>query len=505
MYKHITFFAALFIGINLNSQNPWSQRLDKITLEYSKQSLNEFKDLLSIPNDAHFLSDIKKNIEWCEKAFQKRGFSTERIQTQEAPLLLASRSHPNSKKTVLIYLQVDGQPVDNKKWSQKNPYKPTLKENRNGKWEEINWNKLNGKINNDWRIYARSASDAKGPVVMFLTAMDIINDTNFKPNFNIKVIMDFEEELGSPRLPKAVLENKEKLASDMLVIFDGPRHVSNKPTLLFGARGISLITLKVFGPKVPQHSGHYGNYVPNPALKLSRLLSSMYDNQGKVVIPEWYKGIEISEDVKKQLLLVDDNESKMRKELGIAAIDNIGKTYQESIQFPSLSILGLKSAWVGKESRTIIPDSAIAELNIRLVKETKGDRMVELLKDFIKEKGFYIIRSEEPSEEERKLYQNILKFEARTFYEAFRTEFNSEIGIWLRKAMLKAFGESPVQIRISGGSIPISPFVNTLQIPAVIVPTVNKDNNQHSPNENIRLGNYLEGIKTITAILTEKL
>ena len=112
---------------------------------------------------------------------------------------------------------------------------------------------------------------------------------------------------------------------------------------------------------------------------------------------------------------------------------------------------------------------------------------------------------DKPTEEERMTYNKIVRFNAKVSYGAFRTEFDTKIGAWLRRGMRYAFGKDPIQIRTAGGSIPISPFVITLGLPAVAVPTVNPDNNQHSPNENIRLGNYIDGIKTITAILMEKL
>ena len=334
--------------------------------------------------------------------------------------------------------------------------------------------------------------------------MDILNDHKIQPNFNLKVILDFEEELGSPQLPKAVLANKEKLAADMLVIFDGPRHLSNQPTLSYGARGIATISLEVFGPRKPLHSGNYGNYAPNPAVKLSQLLSTMWKDDGRVAIKGWYDGITITDDVKKILQKVPDDEQQIQKDFGISHTDNIGNNFQEAIQYPALGILGLEAAWVGKERRTIIPATAIAELNIRLVKETDGDKMVSQVKQHIINQGYYLV-DDQPTEKERMTKKNIARFNAEVSYDAFRTEYNTEIGGWLRRGMRKAFGKDPIQIRTMGGSIPISPFVSTLGIPAVSVPTVNPDNNQHSPNENIRLGNYIDGIKTITAILMEKL
>lgn len=482
-----------------------AKELDALSLKYAQTSFGELSEFFSLPNDANHPEQIEPNVQWCENAFAKRGFKTERLNTETVPLLLATRMNPKAKKTVLVYLQIDGQPVDTTKWKQPDPYRPVLKErNDNGEWQIISWEKLNGDINRDWRIFSRSASDARGPDMMFLKAMDVLNDHKAKPNFNLKVIMDFEEELGSPQLPKAVSEHKEKLAADMLVIFDGPRHLSNQPTLSYGARGIATISLEVFGPRKPLHSGNYGNYAPNPAVKLSQLLATLWKGDGRVAIDGWYDGITISDDVKKILAQVPDDEQQIQKDFGISHTENIGANFQEAIQYPALGILGLEAAWVGKERRTIIPATAIAELNIRLVKETAGDKMVNLVKQHIINQGYHLVENY-PTEEERMNKKNIIRFNSKVSYGAFRTEFDTEVGEWLRRGMRKAFGKDPIQIRTMGGSIPISPFVSTLGIPAVSVPTVNPDNNQHSPNENIRLGNYIDGIKTITAILTEKL
>lgn len=480
-----------------------SQNLDELSIKYAKASFTELHDFFSLPNDAYNPEEIEPNVKWCETAFAKRGFKTQRLETETVPLLLAIQNFPNAKKTVLVYLQVDGQPVDTTKWNQPDPYIPALKKKNNtGDWEIIDWNNLEGDINPDWRIFSRSASDARGPDMMFLKAMDIINDLGINPNYNIKVIMDFEEELGSPRLPKAVLDYKNELSADMLVIFDGPRHLSNQPTLSYGARGIATISLEVFGPRTPLHSGNYGNYAPNPAMKLSQLLATMWQEDGRVAIPGWYDGITITDEVKAILKQVPDDEKQIQKDFGIASTDNIGNNFQEAIQYPALGILGLEAAWVGNKTRTIIPATAIAEMNIRLVRETKGERMVKLLKDHIINQGYYLV-DEKPTEEERMTYKKIARFNSEISYGAFRTDFDTEIGAWLRKGMNKAFGKDPIQIRTMGGSIPISPFVITLGLPAVAVPTVNPDNNQHSPNENIRLGNYIDGIKTITAILMQ--
>ena len=339
---------------------------------------------------------------------------------------------------------------------------------------------------------------------MFLAALDAAEQLNISPNYNIKVIMDFEEELGSPQLPKAVLRNKELLAADMLIIYDGPRHITNKPTLTFGARGIATLQLTTYGPVVPQHSGHFGNYAPNPALRLSKLLASMKDEQGRVTIPGFYDGISIDPATKKILRAVPDNEAQIKNRLQISETDKVGSYYQEAIQYPSLNIRGMQSGWINEKVRTIIPGWARAEIDVRLVLESDPERLIQLVKNHIIEQGFYIL-DREPTKEERLTHAKIATLTSEISYQSFRTDFDSEVGLWLTSALKNAFGETPIRIRMSGGSIPISPFVTTLNIPAVTVPTVNRDNNQHSPNENLRLGNYKDGIKTMIAILAEKL
>lgn len=509
MYKLVrtsTFFLLILLLLPNRQFGQKLQRehIKELAHQYSVTSFPMLKELLSIPNDAFFPEDIEKNVQWCEKAFGNRGFTTQRLETTTVPLLLAERKHKNARKTVLIYLQVDGQPVDSTKWFQQSPYVPTLKKrNDTGEWEAIAWDSIKG-YEDDWRVFARSASDAKGPVSMFLAALDATGDNEIMPNYNIKVIMDFEEELGSPQLPDAVIRNKEVLKADMLIIFDGPRHITNRPTLTFGARGIATLQLTTYGPIVPQHSGHFGNYAPNPALRLSRLLASMKDEEGRVTIHGFYEGIELDNTTEKILKAVPDNEKQIMERLQIAETDKVGSYYQEAIQYPSLNIRGMQSGWVYEKVRTIVPDRAVAELDVRLVLESDPERLITLIKDHIKSQG-YVVINREPTKEERLKYPKIATLTHEISYQSFRTDFDSVVGLWLTRALESAFGETPIRIRMSGGSIPISPFVNTLGIPAVTVPTVNRDNNQHSPNENLRLGNYREGIQTMIAILNERL
>lgn len=499
------FCLILFIPAFVHAQKITSEKLQSASEKHAVKSFREFYELLSIPNDAHFSEDIEKNVQWCERAFAARNFTTQRLKTETVPLLLAERKFKNATKTVLIYLQIDGQPVDPAAWNQESPWKPVLKQqDEHGNWNPIPYEKLQEGYDRDWRIFARAASDAKGPAAAFLASLDAMSELKAEPNYNIKVIMDFEEELGSPHLPQAVTDYKKELSADMLIIFDGPRHISNQPTLSFGARGICTITLTTFGPRQPAHSGNYGNYTPNPAMRLAQLLASMKDAEGRVTIPGFYDGVVLSDEEKRILKQVPDDENEIRKFLGIAKPDNIGENFQESIQYPTLNVRGLNSLYVGEQSRTLIPATAVAEIDIRLVPSSDPERLIGLVRKHVESQGYYIV-SEKPTEEERMKYPRIAAMQSSISYGPFQTPFDSPCGLWLNKAMVKAFDKEPIRIRMMGGSIPISPFVITLGIPAVSVPTVNPDNNQHAENENIRVGNYVDAVKTFLAILTEKL
>ena len=497
---------ALVVAPVASAAEPLSgQRVVELAQAQIPEALETYRDLLSLPNDANFPDDMSLVVEWLEDAFEKRGFETQRIPTAGSPLLLASRPVPGAARTVLIYLQADGQPVEPTAWHQRDPYEPVLKEaDGGGGWKQIPWARLSGDRDPDWRIFARSASDSKGPIAQFLAALDALAAAGRQTDFDMKVIVDTEEEMGSPNLPAAVETHRDLLAADMLVIFDGPPHVSGRPTLDFGARGIATVSLTVYGPRLPQHSGHYGNYLPNPAVRLAQIIASMKDDRGRVTIPGFYDGVSLDVATLQRLARVPDDEASILSRMGVAEPDAVAGSLQQAIQFPSLNVRGMRSAWVGSESRTIVPATAVAEIDVRLVLESDPERLIRLVREHIERLGYHLT-SGAPTDEERKEHARIASFQSSIFYAAYRTEIDSDAGLWLRSAFEHLYGEEPILIRTSGGSIPISPFVQTLGVPAVSVGTVNPDNNQHSPNENLRLGNFEDGIATILAVLAHPL
>jgi acetylornithine deacetylase/succinyl-diaminopimelate desuccinylase-like protein len=506
--KRKTHWALLLIGV-MYTANGFTQTLTRQKIYDAAQhhypvAISELNEWLLLPNNGRNADHIQINLDWCVQAMKKRKFETQILFSDRVPHLYAQREFNAAWPWILFYLQIDGQPVDTANWHQPNPYKATLKRRIGEYWEMVDWNSVK-EYDPDWRIFARSVSDSKGPAMAFLSALDILSERKIKPEFNIKIIMDFQEELGSPTLPKLVENNKDLFKSNMVLIMDGTRHVSNLPTLNFGARGIATIQLKVFGARNELHSGQYGNYSPNPAFKLAKLLAGMTDEAGRVIIPGYYDGIHLSDEEKVQINDMPGNDASLINSIGIAVPDKVGSTYEESLQYPSLNVRGMKAASVENEVRTVIPSEAIAELDLRLVPETSGERMVMLIKEYIATQGYHFVNGE-PSDEERARYSNLISFEYRIGSKPFRTDLNSSVGAWLSSAMDRTFGKGMyVRQRTTGGSQPIEPFITTLGIPAVSIRIPNPDNNIHAADENLRIGNFTEGIQMCLGILTQKM
>lgn len=479
-----------------------SAQQDPLLKTQVRHTIDELVQFIAIPNDALEHADINRNLTWLTKAFSERGFNTSILPTEEESLFFAALPMEEGKPTLLWYMHFDGQSVDPAKWDQPNPYQVVLKAPEgDGSWSSRPMSELTEDIPYDWRLFGRSVSDDKGPIVMFLNALDLLKKKGTPLPYNIKVILDGQEERGSKPLPEAVANYRELLEADYLLIADGPVHYSGQPTLVYGCRGITTLSLTTFGPALPQHSGHYGNYAPNPNFQLAEILASMKDREGRVLIPGYYDGIELTGEEMEILRSVPDDASRIDGNLQIARPDQVGGFYQEALQYPSLNIRGMGSGWIGSEARTIVPASATAEIDIRLVPETDGARMKQLVRSHIEGLG-YRITATAPDAEMRKTHPRWVQIEESGVTDAFRTPLDNPFGQHLVSLLGQTFDKPVVQIRIAGGTVPIAPFVNALEIPAFLLPLVNPDNNQHSPNENLKIGQIAYGIQTLEAILS---
>ncbi len=489
------------------SQSPWLSH--DAALKSAQATLPEYLELVALPNDAIVPADIQKNTDWLDRAFAKRGFTTRQLANNGKPMLYAEwPKKVAGAKTVLFYMHLDGQPVVPSEWSQPDPWKPVVKRRSNtGTWEIIATDRLFAQpLDPDLRVYARSSSDDKGPIIMFLAAFDALKAAGLEPALNVKVLLDSEEEKGSPSIPAVVKANRELLRADGIVIHDGPRHASERPTLIFGNRGATRVTLTVFGPRAPLHSGHYGNYVPNPAIRLATLIASMKDDQGRVKVEGYYDRIKLSEAEKKILAETGDDEAAIRQRVGIAKAETVGGTLQEALQYPSLNVRGMAAASVGAKASNVIPERAIAEFDLRTTPEAPPTYLFGLMEAHVKKQGYHLIKGE-PTDADRSTHDKIAQLTMGTGGRAVRTPLDSPLGQWAF-GVLKATGrpdQNPVRIRMMGGSVPTDSLVEILDAPFVILPLVNGDNNQHTYDENMRIGHYVDGVRTIGTLLRESI
>lgn len=475
---------------------------DKHIVQAAQRSFAEYFQLLALPNDAVNAADIQSNADWLSAAFQRRGFVTQQLANQGKPLLFAQyRSAQQDVPTLLFYLHFDGQPVLPEQWAQPSPWQAVVKKRSSaGDWLQVDTALLQqNPLDTELRVFARAAADDKGPIMMLLAAFDALKAAGQRPAFHVKVLLDSEEEKGSPTINAIAKTHASLLHSDGLIILDGPQHPSHQPTLVFGNRGATSLTLTVYGPKAPLHSGHYGNYVPNPAQRLATLLASMKDDNGRVTVAGYYETVKLSAAERQALAEVPDDESALRQRTGIAGPDAVGHSYQEALQYPSLNIRGMQAAAVGDKAANIIPHQAVAELDLRTTPEADSAYLTALIERHIKAQGWYLTQGE-PTAAERAKYPKIASLTAGAGGDAARTPMDSKLGNWVY-AVLQQDGRRGVRIRMMGGSLPTAQLVSALQVPFVILPLVNADNNQHSFDENLRVGHYVDGVQTLVRLL----
>ena len=504
----LTFLIAI-VPVLVFSQQPSKQELRKQVREYrithEQELFDELVEWLYIPNVADDQPNIRKCAAWLKSAMERRGITAKILKTGGSPVVYGELNVPGANRTIMFYSHYDGQPVDPTKWIDMEPFTPTM---RPGKMEAgstapkpIPLPKKGEKINEEYRLYARSASDDKSPITALLAAIDAVKAAGLSFGANVRFIYEGEEEAGSPFLQSFAEKNRSLFETEVLYVCDGPMYFSNQPTLKFGARGITTIDITVYGPNVNVHSGHYGNWAPNPGIKLARLLTSMKHENGNVKVRGFYNTVTpLSRREKEALKTIPSYDEELKQLYGFAQPEGRGETLMERINLPSLNIRGLESAWVGPQARTVVPAEATAAIDIRMVKGNDPDDMVNKVIEHVKREGFHVV-SENPDQNTRMQYADIVKIVKRGGYPASRTSMDLEISQLTIEALSDYHDEPVVLVPTSGGSVPLYIFTQILDVPTISVPIVNHDNNQHQPNENIRMGHYWQGIETLAALL----
>jgi acetylornithine deacetylase/succinyl-diaminopimelate desuccinylase-like protein len=505
------FYSLLFLSNLAGSQSAEILKIRKYRTEHEAGLFSEFISFLSIPNVAIDTVNLQKNAVFIMDMMKKRGI-------QQIQLLLPATAGappsvygeimvPGAKQTLIFYAHYDGQPVNPSQWAKGlEPFTPQLANGIIGqKGMIIPFPSPDSSYNPEWRIYGRGASDDKAGVATILNAYDAIMKSGLKPTCNLKFFFEGEEEAGSPHLNEILEKYASLLRSDLWIICDGPVHQSGKKQIVFGVRGDTHLDLTVYASKRPLHSGHYGNWAPNPAMMLVKLLASMKDDNGRVTIEGFYDDvIPLTPAEEKALREVPPVDEQMKKELGITMNEIPGKTLGESINLPSLNINGIQSGNVGKMASNIIPTTATAVLDLRLVPGNDWQRQQQKVMEHIRKQGYEII-DHEPSDEEREKYGKIIKvIPGKDGYNAQRTSMELPIARNVINAVKNTGNEPVVLMPTMGGSLPLFLFEKYLNAKTVTVPFANHDNNQHAENENIRLQNLWNGVETMAAIMMMK-
>lgn len=487
----------------------YGQSLEKVrSYRQQKESLivNDFISFLKIPNVATDSAGIWKNAQFLATFMKQKGISNvsflDLTDGKVPPVVYGEVSVPGATKTVVFYAHYDGQPVNPALWLKGlHPFEPKLLNGRADEGATVQELPGNFPLNENWRIYARGSSDDKSGVMAILTAYEAIIQSGLKLSYNIKFFFEGEEEQGSPHLSQILQKYRQQLQSDLWIICDGPVHQSGAKQIVFGARGDTHLTLKVYGPKNPLHSGHYGNWVPNPVLRLSQLLASMKDAQGRVKVKGFYDDvIALTTMEKKALTRVPEMESQLRKKIGFAKEEMYGKKLNEAINLPSLNINGIESSNVGTIQANVIPVFATAVLDLRLVPGNDWKRQQQKVIEHIRKQGFYIT-DHSPTDEERMKHEKIVQVTKAVGNNAQRTAMDWPLAQKVVAAVQQTTTTQVLQIPTLGGSLPVEDLVKVLKAKFLIVPIANADNNQHAENENIRIGNFWEGIDMMASIM----
>lgn len=506
--KHIVSLLITFVfTVSVVAQSASGLRTAEYRRAHERQIIDEFTRLLAIPNVAADLPNIRRNAEFIRDLMQKRGLSPRLLETaskSSPPAVFGEWKTPGATHSIIFYAHYDGQPTDPKQWTDTLPWQPTWRSAAMESGGKILALPEAGEpINPEWRLYGRSAADDKAGVMAILTAFDAVRAQGITPAVNLKFFFDGEEEAGSPHLGEIIDLHKELLAADSWIICDGPVHQSGRKQVVFGVRGDQNVDLTVYGAKRPLHSGHYGNWAPNPAMILSRLLSSMKDDAGRVLIAGWYDGVEpLGEAEQRAIAEAPAYDNELQSQLGFAHAEGAGKSLLELINQPSLNINGMNSGDVGSLARNVIPTTATAALDLRLVKGNDYRKQIQLLQAHIGKQGFYVI-DRDPTDEERKQHALIAKVIVRAGgYNAERTRMDLPISVALIKAVQSTSAQPIVKMPTLGGSLPLSVITSHLRTVTVTVPIANYDNNQHAENENLRLQNLWDGIETMAAVMS---
>ncbi|MGM8214268.1 dipeptidase [Bacillaceae bacterium W0354] len=431
------------------------------------QELKEFLAIPSISSLSEHHDDVVKAAEWVKSELDKIGMQkSEVMPTDGKPVVYSELIVDENAPTVLVYGHYDVQPVDPLDLWESDPFEATIRNNK---------------------LYARGATDDKGQVFMHLKVIEAILKTNDgKSPVNFKLLIEGEEEIGSPTLPKFAKEHADMLKADLIVVSDSALVEKGKPTITYGLRGLAGIQIDVKGANSDLHSGEYGGGVVNPIHSLVKILDSFRDENNKILVDGFYDDVpELSQEERDALAAVPFDEEKLRNELDVPAFDGEeGYSYVERTSVrPTLEINGIYGGFQGEGIKTVLPNKATAKITCRLVPDQDPDKIVNALTSHVK-----------------KNTPNGVTVEVTPFDKGkpYVTPFDHPVIQTAAEAFEKVYKKDTAYIR-GGGSIPIvAELDEILKVPVVLMGFGLPDENLHAPNEHFHLENFDLGMETLT-------
>jgi acetylornithine deacetylase/succinyl-diaminopimelate desuccinylase-like protein len=414
------------------------------------------------------------------------------------PAVFGELAAPGARRTVVLYAHYDGQPVRTDDWATP-PWTPTLRA-APGRLADsvIPFPNAGDTVAREARLYARSSGDDKSPIVAMLAALDALRAAGAAPSVNLKFFFEGEEEAGSPHLASLLRAHAPLLTADTWLFCDGPVHVSGRPQIVLGVRGALDLELTVYGPARALHSGHYGNWAPNPIVELAHLVSAMRDREGRVQIPGFYDDAPPPGAAERAAVRAAPRaDDSVRRSLGLHRTEGAGTPLGERVLLPALNLRGIAGGALGVNA---IPTEATASIDFRLVPRQSPERVKQAVEAFLRGRGFTIVHGDAPPPRAAARTQ-IVRVRWGEGYAGVRTPPEAPAARRVRTLLREATGIDPVVVPSSGGSLPLDTFRQALGAVPIIVPIVNADNNQHAANENLRLGNLFDGVVAYAVLM----
>ncbi len=437
-------------------------------IEANKEKfLKELFDLLRIPSistDSTKKSEIHQAANFLIHQLNELDLSrVELFDTPGNPIVYGEHCPYDDRPTVLVYGHYDVQPSDPDDLWDTPPFEPTIK---------------------DGLIYARGSSDDKGQAFTHIKALESFVKSGNKIPVNVKVILEGEEEIGSPNLVPFIESHKEMLECDMVLISDTAMFGKDQPSITYGLRGLAYMEVEVVGPNRDLHSGVYGGAVENPLNVLCEMIAKLKDEDGVIQIPGFYDSvIPLTEADREAMAALPFDEEAYKKSLDIDAVhgEKGYTTLERASARPTLDVNGIWGGYQGEGAKTVLPSKAGAKISMRLVPDQNPKEIAQLFKKYFES-----------------LAPDTVKVKVEEHHGGFASV--TDLDFYGLKAGVKAFEEiydKEVLFSREGGSIPIvADFKRVLGVESILMGFGLTSNAIHSPNENFSLEDFYRGIKT---------